>query len=207
MVVHAEVNALLIAGQRADGATIYVHGRPVCATCAGAIIQSGVERIVAEAPRRGATGNGRKAAASHGTCSERRTNTSIRIHTPASRTAGRPPRLPSKKTAAHGLTGVDPPSRGASEREPSSAVPDINAVGLIQRSRMNVAERCGEVDRNCLPASAPTVPWRIPIAFHPTAARLCWSAFQRPGCRSGRVLYPATRPRTQCPERGCPHSR
>ena len=50
MVVHAEVNALLIAGQRADGATIYVHGRPVCATCAGAIIQSGVERIVAEAP-------------------------------------------------------------------------------------------------------------------------------------------------------------
>ena len=50
MVVHAEVNALLIAGQRADGATIYVQGRPVCASCAGAIIQSGVQRVVAEPP-------------------------------------------------------------------------------------------------------------------------------------------------------------
>jgi dCMP deaminase len=52
MVVHAEVNALLIAGQRADGATIYVQGRPVCASCAGAIIQSGVQRVVAEPPPR-----------------------------------------------------------------------------------------------------------------------------------------------------------
>lgn len=57
MVVHAEVNALLVAGQRAEGATIYVYGRPVCATCAGAIIQSGIIRVVAEPPP--ATGEGK----------------------------------------------------------------------------------------------------------------------------------------------------
>jgi dCMP deaminase len=53
MVVHAEMNALLVAGQRAEGATLYVLGRPVCATCAGAIIQSGIERVVAEIPSDG----------------------------------------------------------------------------------------------------------------------------------------------------------
>ena len=47
---HAEVNALLSAGQRAEGATIYVVGRPVCSACAGALIQAGIARVVAERP-------------------------------------------------------------------------------------------------------------------------------------------------------------
>jgi dCMP deaminase len=50
MVVHAEVNALIVAGQRAEGATIYVYGRPVCSSCAGAIIQAGIARVVSKAP-------------------------------------------------------------------------------------------------------------------------------------------------------------
>ena len=50
MVVHAEVNALIVAGQRAEGATIYVYGRPVCSSCAGAIIQAGIARVVSQAP-------------------------------------------------------------------------------------------------------------------------------------------------------------
>ena len=37
-------------GKRARGATLYVAGKPVCARCAGAIIQSGIERVVAEEP-------------------------------------------------------------------------------------------------------------------------------------------------------------
>lgn len=49
-VVHAEVNALIAAGSRAEGAIIYVWGRPICARCAGPIIQAGVKRIVALAP-------------------------------------------------------------------------------------------------------------------------------------------------------------
>jgi dCMP deaminase len=50
MIVHAEVNAILAAGLRAQGSTIYVWGKPVCARCAGAIIQSGVKRVVAFSP-------------------------------------------------------------------------------------------------------------------------------------------------------------
>ena len=50
MIVHAEVNALIAAGGRAVGATIYVWGKPVCARCAGLIIQAGVKRVVALAP-------------------------------------------------------------------------------------------------------------------------------------------------------------
>jgi dCMP deaminase len=50
MVVHAEVNAVIAAGSRAQGATIYVWGKPICARCAGLIIQSGVKRVVALAP-------------------------------------------------------------------------------------------------------------------------------------------------------------
>ncbi len=49
-VVHAEVNALIAAGSRAEGSIIYVWGKPVCARCAGPIIQAGVKRIVALAP-------------------------------------------------------------------------------------------------------------------------------------------------------------
>jgi dCMP deaminase len=50
MIVHAEVNALIAAGIRAQGSTLYVWGRPVCARCAGSIIQSGVRRVVALSP-------------------------------------------------------------------------------------------------------------------------------------------------------------
>ena len=39
MIVHAEQNALIVAGKSAEGATIYVHGKPVCATCAGAFVR------------------------------------------------------------------------------------------------------------------------------------------------------------------------
>jgi len=53
LVVHAEMNAILGAGQRARGGTIYVHGKPICARCAGSIIQSGITRIVSTAPKEG----------------------------------------------------------------------------------------------------------------------------------------------------------
>ena len=51
MVVHAEENALIVAGRNSEGATIYVHGKPVCPRCAGSIIQAGVWRVVAEPPQ------------------------------------------------------------------------------------------------------------------------------------------------------------
>ena len=51
LVVHAEVNAILGAGERARGGTLYVHGKPICARCAGSIIQAGVARVVAAPPR------------------------------------------------------------------------------------------------------------------------------------------------------------
>lgn len=50
LVVHAEVNAIIAAGARAEGATIYVWGKPICARCAGPIIQAGITRVVAVAP-------------------------------------------------------------------------------------------------------------------------------------------------------------
>lgn len=52
MVVHAEENALIVAGRSAEGATIYVHGKPVCPRCAGSIIQAGIGRVVAKHPVR-----------------------------------------------------------------------------------------------------------------------------------------------------------
>lgn len=49
-VVHAELNAILQAGDKADGATLYVYpgfDPPyVCSGCAKAVIQSGVSTIV-----------------------------------------------------------------------------------------------------------------------------------------------------------------
>ena len=50
MTVHAEENALIVAGRNAEGATIYVHGKPVCARCAGSIIQARIQRVVAMHP-------------------------------------------------------------------------------------------------------------------------------------------------------------
>jgi dCMP deaminase len=47
MVVHAEENAILGAGVRARGGTAYVFGKPVCARCAGSLIQAGIARVIA----------------------------------------------------------------------------------------------------------------------------------------------------------------
>jgi dCMP deaminase len=51
IVVHAEANALLIAGSAAVGGTVYLCGpRPICARCAGILIQAGIKRAVAIRP-------------------------------------------------------------------------------------------------------------------------------------------------------------
>ena len=53
MILHAEQNALLHAGREARHCDAYVVGKPVCNVCATLLIQSGVRRVVAAAPRRG----------------------------------------------------------------------------------------------------------------------------------------------------------
>jgi len=50
MILHAEINAVLIAGQSAKSGTLYVVGKPVCSRCAGVVIQSGIRRVVAQQP-------------------------------------------------------------------------------------------------------------------------------------------------------------
>jgi dCMP deaminase len=50
LIVHAEQNALIAAGSRTAGSTLYVWGKPICARCAGSTIQAGVKRIVALDP-------------------------------------------------------------------------------------------------------------------------------------------------------------
>jgi len=48
-VVHAEMNAIFNAtleGISLDGATMYVHGLPICHECAKGIIQVGIKKIV-----------------------------------------------------------------------------------------------------------------------------------------------------------------
>jgi len=50
MVVHAEVNAALIAGRSTEGSTIYVSGAPKCPRCASVLIQVGITRAGAKAP-------------------------------------------------------------------------------------------------------------------------------------------------------------
>jgi dCMP deaminase len=49
-IVHAELNAILIAGRGSEDGTLYVVGKPVCAGCAGVIIQSKIKRVVASPP-------------------------------------------------------------------------------------------------------------------------------------------------------------
>ncbi|RZN09696.1 hypothetical protein CWO91_16845 [Bradyrhizobium genosp. SA-3] len=46
--VHAEVNAIITAGEKLDGCTLYVTPLYPCASCAGIIIQSGIRKVVAE---------------------------------------------------------------------------------------------------------------------------------------------------------------
>ena len=53
MVVHAEVNAILGAGTRARGGTVYVFGKPICARCAGSLIQAGIKRVISAEPQEG----------------------------------------------------------------------------------------------------------------------------------------------------------
>lgn len=50
-IVHAEQNAIIAAGSRSEGATLYVWGKPICARCAGSIIQAGIKRVVALSPQ------------------------------------------------------------------------------------------------------------------------------------------------------------
>ena len=50
MVVHAEMNALAVAGERVKGATVYVYGKPVCARCAASLIQAGISRVISPKP-------------------------------------------------------------------------------------------------------------------------------------------------------------
>lgn len=46
--VHAEMNAILSAREPLAGCTLYVSPLCPCATCAGAIIQSGIKRVIAQ---------------------------------------------------------------------------------------------------------------------------------------------------------------
>jgi len=50
IILHAEENAILQAGDRAKGATLYVWGKPVCVKCARIIIQQHVSRVVLTNP-------------------------------------------------------------------------------------------------------------------------------------------------------------
>ncbi|APX10009.1 hypothetical protein BWP24_27450 (plasmid) [Vibrio campbellii] len=50
IIVHAEVNAIIAAGTRAADGHLYVVGKPICARCAGPIIQSGIKRVFAKRP-------------------------------------------------------------------------------------------------------------------------------------------------------------
>jgi len=52
LVVHAEMNCIYNAtysGVSLDGATVYVHGLPICHECAKGLIQTGVKRVVMKA--------------------------------------------------------------------------------------------------------------------------------------------------------------
>lgn len=50
MTAHAEANGLAMAGDKAQGATVYTWPLPPCSTCAAALIQAGVRRVVAPTP-------------------------------------------------------------------------------------------------------------------------------------------------------------
>ena len=50
MIVHAEQNALMFAGSRTEGCTLYVVPLAPCARCAALIIQAGIVRVVSPPP-------------------------------------------------------------------------------------------------------------------------------------------------------------
>ena len=54
LIVHAEMNALmnaLYSGVSLKGATLYVHGLPICPSCTKCIIQAGIRRVVISTPK------------------------------------------------------------------------------------------------------------------------------------------------------------
>lgn len=52
-IMHAEINALLFATKSVEGCTLSVWPLPPCSSCAGAIIQSGIVRVVTASPTAG----------------------------------------------------------------------------------------------------------------------------------------------------------
>lgn len=48
LIVHAEANAILTAPKSVTGCSIYVYPYLPCSRCAGAIIQSGIKKVVVE---------------------------------------------------------------------------------------------------------------------------------------------------------------
>jgi dCMP deaminase len=50
MVVHSEANAILSAGERLDGCSLFVVPMPPCARCTALIIQAGIEQVVCPQP-------------------------------------------------------------------------------------------------------------------------------------------------------------
>lgn len=48
LIVHAEANAILTAPKSVSGCTIYVYPYLPCSRCAGAIIQSGIKKVVVQ---------------------------------------------------------------------------------------------------------------------------------------------------------------
>ena len=53
IVQHAEANALHFAQEKLEGYTLYVYPLCPCATCAGAIIQNGIKRVVSIVTQQG----------------------------------------------------------------------------------------------------------------------------------------------------------
>jgi dCMP deaminase len=49
-IIHGEINAIIFAGERAKGGTLYTWPFPPCVRCAGPVIQAGIVRVVAPEP-------------------------------------------------------------------------------------------------------------------------------------------------------------
>ena len=50
-IIHAEVNAILLARRDVSGCSLYVYPLPPCARCAGVIIQAGISRVISVIPQ------------------------------------------------------------------------------------------------------------------------------------------------------------
>ncbi|KKM25536.1 hypothetical protein LCGC14_1593980 [marine sediment metagenome] len=47
MIIHAEINSLIFAGQSLEGCTLYTYPFLSCSRCASIMIQAGIKRVVA----------------------------------------------------------------------------------------------------------------------------------------------------------------